>query len=186
MQRRLSVTLATVVAAGGVLLGAGISHAGSLTGRSVEAVHLTKSHHDDRGGCSDKFDKHQKAQKNRDFPSSHSGEAKRNATDQEARDADGEPYYTHDRVCDSEPSHGHWHDDSYKTFKRDRNHNTYDSTTGWSPKRYDYDHYGVSRCYHESVNSGHHKNCERNSGRAKKNDRKYNPSLNKVNHSKGN
>jgi hypothetical protein len=179
MQRRLSVTLATVVAAGGIVLGTGISHAESLTANSAGLVHQARSHHD-KSGCSDKFDKRQKAQTNRDFPSDHAGEAQRNATGKEPRDSSGNPYATHDVTCDSEPSHGHFHDDSYKTFKRDKNHNTYDSTTGWDPKRYAYNHYNVNRCYHESFGA---KNCEKNHGAAKRDDHRYNPDLDKVNYS---
>jgi hypothetical protein len=57
--------------------------------------------------------------------------------------------------------------------------NTYASLDGWDPKRYDYDKYRVNRCIHDD--DGSPSGCQKHYSTAKKNNRRYDENLEKVN-----
>ena len=178
MQRRLGVSVAATVVAGAVALGAGTAYAGGF-GRAVERAPLAMAKHDN-SGCNGKFDKHQKPQKLSEFPNYHSKGAESNTTRKDATDSSGDGYYTHSKLCADQPGHRHFDDKSYDTYTgagRSTSHNSYDTLNG--KDRYDYDKYRVNRCIHD--NGGSAKGCEQHHGAAKRNNRRYDENLNKVN-----
>jgi hypothetical protein len=192
MQRRLRVTLAATAAAGALALCTGTAYAEGFGGGHGYAA----SDHHDSGDCSYGFDKHQKALKADDFPSDHGPDADSNSTDKDAKDAHGDPYYTHNSSCDDGPREKKDHNLADTFDDRKGHFNTYQSQTGWDPKRYRYEQYGANRCQYDHLGSkklssdhdgddhgdgGRGSDCQHHTREVREDSDRYDPDMDEVN-----